>query len=85
LIGPHEGSVTRLKEELGVDERTEQGVARRPIETPQPLRLRRRQAESGHFDVLALNAPQHVVMRLVLCCHIGDPSRFSIIVVTVLS
>ena len=73
LIGPHEGSVTRAKQELGVDERTEQRVTCGPIKTPQPLRLRRRQSKSGHLDVLALNSPENVVKRLLLCCHDGAP------------
>jgi hypothetical protein len=74
LIGPHECSITGAKQELRVNERTKQRVARGPIKTPQPLRLRRRQSKSRHFDVLALNPPEYVVKRL-LCCHDGAPLR----------
>jgi hypothetical protein len=73
LVGPHEGSVTRAKQELGVDERTEQRVTCGPIKTPQSLRLRRRQSKSWHFDVLTLNSPEDVVKRLLLCCHWCSP------------
>jgi hypothetical protein len=69
LVGPHESSVTGAEEELGIDQRSQERIAGRPIQTPQPLRLRRRQAESGHFDVLALNTPKDVIKRLMLCCH----------------
>ena len=34
----------------------------------EPLRLLRRQPQSGHFAILALNSSQYVVKRL-LCCH----------------
>jgi hypothetical protein len=68
LVGPHKGAVPCAKEELGVDECTEQRIARGTIETPEPLRLRRRQTQSGHLGVLALNASQYVVKRL-LCWH----------------
>ena len=54
LIGPHERTIPRPEEELGIDQRAEQRVARGAIETPEPLRLRRRQPQSGHLDVLAL-------------------------------
>jgi hypothetical protein len=47
-------------------------VARRAIETPEPLRLRSRQPQSGHLDVLALNASQYVIKRL-LCWHVVVP------------
>jgi len=72
LIGPHERTIPRPEEELGIDQRAEQRVARGAIETPEPLRLRRRQPQSGHLDVLALNASQYVVKRL-LCWHVAPP------------
>jgi hypothetical protein len=34
LVGPHERAITGSKKELCIDERTEQRVARRPIEAP---------------------------------------------------
>src|SRR2546423_11817232 len=76
LVGPDERSMSCAEEELGVDKRAEEGVARGAIETPEPLRLRRRQPQSGHFDVLALNASQYVIKRL-LCWHVAPP--FSIL------
>jgi hypothetical protein len=72
LIGPHERTVTRTEKELGIDKRTEQRIARSAIETPQPLRLRRRQPQSRHFAVLALNPLKYVIKRL-LCWHGGSP------------
>jgi hypothetical protein len=76
LVGPHERSITGSKQKFRIDEGTEEGIARSAIESPQPLRLRRRQAKSRHFGVFALNTPQHVVMRLLLDCHNGAPSQF---------
>ena len=73
LIGPHECSITGAKQELGVDQRTQQRVARRPIEAPQPLRLRRRQAKSRHLDVLALHTPKYVVKRLLCAAMLVLP------------
>jgi hypothetical protein len=69
LIGPHECSVPGAKQEFGIHECTQQCVARCPIEAPEPLRLRRRQPKSGHFDVLALNSSKDVVKLLRLCSH----------------
>jgi len=68
LIGPHKCAVPSAKQKFGVDECTEQRITRGAVETPKPLRLRRRQTQSGHLDVLALNASQYVVKRL-LCWH----------------
>jgi hypothetical protein len=68
LIGPHECAVPGAKQELRVNESTEQRVTRSAVESPEPLRLRRRQTQSGHLDVLALNASQYVIKRL-LCWH----------------
>ena len=70
LIRPHERSIPCPKKELGFDEGTQQGVARRLIKPPQPLRLRRGQAKAGHFDVFTLNAPNYLVKRLLQCCHV---------------
>jgi len=70
LIGPHKRSISRPKQELGLDERTQQGVARRPIKPPQPLSLRRGQAKARHFNVFTPNATNYLVKRLLLCGHI---------------
>jgi hypothetical protein len=67
--GPHECSVTGARQEFGVDERTQQRIARGTIQAPQPLRLRHRQAKSGHLDVFALNTPKGTLKRLMRCWH----------------
>ncbi|HXD16700.1 MAG TPA: hypothetical protein VN654_06770 [Vicinamibacterales bacterium] len=61
MIGSHECTIACPEQELRIDQRAEQLVARRAIETPEPLRLLRRQPQSGHLDVFALNASQYVV------------------------
>jgi hypothetical protein len=66
VLGAHECAVARPEQKLRIDKRAEQRIARSAIQAPQPLCLRRRQAESGHFDVLPLNAPKHLVVRLML-------------------
>lgn len=66
-LGPHECSVRRAQQELGVDERTDQRIALGTIQAPQPLRLRRRQAESGHLEVFAPNTPKDALKRLIRC------------------
>ncbi|HEY6166921.1 MAG TPA: hypothetical protein VI454_02690, partial [Verrucomicrobiae bacterium] len=68
LIGPHKSTIPCAEQELRVNERPEQRITRRTVESPEPLRLRRRQPQSGHLDVLALNASQHIIKRL-LCWH----------------
>lgn len=70
LVGPYERAVSCSKEELGIDERTEERVARRPIQTPQPLGLRGGQSQAGHFNVFPLNASNHLIERLLLGCHV---------------
>lgn len=72
LIGAHKRTIPCAKKELGIHERTEQRIACGTVKTPEPLRLRRRQPQSGHFDVLALNASQYVIKRL-LCWHVVPP------------
>ena len=72
LVGPHKRAVASSKEELGIDKRTEQRVAGRSIEAPQPLGLCSCQSQAGHFDVFPLNASNHLVKRL-LCSH-GSPA-----------
>jgi len=58
LIRPYESSITGAIQQLGVDQRTQQRVARHPIQTPQALRLFRSHAKPRHFNELALNAPE---------------------------
>jgi hypothetical protein len=69
MLGPHKRSITGAKQEFGVDQRPQQRVARRSVQAPEPLCLRRCQAESGHFYVFPLDTPENVVKRL-LCCHV---------------
>jgi hypothetical protein len=71
LIGPHESAVPSTGQKLCIDQRTEQRIACGAVEAPEPLCLRRRQPQSGHLDVLALDASQNVVKRL-LCWHLRD-------------
>jgi len=68
LIGPHERTVARTEQKLRIDKRTEQRITCSAVETPHPLRLRRRQPQSRHFAVLALNPLKYVIKRL-LCWH----------------
>lgn len=69
VLGPHESAITGSKQELRIHQRTEEGIARSAIQTPKPLRLRRRQTKAGHLDVLALNTSKNVVEREVRCGH----------------
>jgi hypothetical protein len=71
VLGPHKGSVACSEQELCIHESTEQGIARSAIESPQPLRLCRRQAKSGHLDVFALHTLKHV--KRLLLCHFRFP------------
>ena len=75
LIGPYKCAIPCAKQKLGIDKRTEQRITRGTVEAPEPLRLRRRQPQSGHFDVLALDASQYVIKRL-LCWHVAPPFSF---------
>ena len=70
------------EEELRINQCAKQGIASSAIQPPQPLCLRGRQAESGHFYVLPLNTPKHIVVRLMLCCHSHAPLGFQYWVVT---
>jgi hypothetical protein len=64
LIGPHKSSITGAKQKLGVDQRTQQRVARGTIKAPQPLRLGQCQPQTRHFDVFPLNAAENIIERL---------------------
>jgi hypothetical protein len=70
MLGSNECSVTRAKEKLCLNESAKQRLTGNAVEAPQPLGLRRGQAESGHFDVLTLNALKHVDLLL---CHVEPP------------
>src|SRR5690349_17184878 len=73
LIGPHKRTVPSSEQKLCIDQCTEQRIASGPVEAPEPLCLRRRQPQSGHLGVFALDASQYVVKRL-LCWHLrGSP------------
>ena len=79
LIGPHKCAIPCAKQKLGIDKRTEQRITRGTVEAPEPLRLRRRQSQSRHFDVFALNASQYVIKRL-MCWHWWPPGpQFSVV------
>ena len=73
LVGPHECTVARSKQKFRIDQRAQQCIASGPIKSPQPLRLGRRQPQSGHLDVFALNASQYVLKRLLCWHHGGSP------------
>jgi hypothetical protein len=68
VLGPHKRAITRSEEELGVDQRAQQGVTRCAVEAPEPLRLSRRQAKPRHLDVLALNTAKNIV-ECMMCGH----------------
>ena len=65
-VGPHKRSIPGAEEKLGFDKRRQQRIAGRAIESPQPLRLCRRQPEARHLDVLALHTPKHVERLFVV-------------------
>ena len=64
----HESAFTCLQQKLCIDQRAKQSVAGRPVQSPQPLCLRRRQTEPWHLVVFAPDATKDVVGPL-LCCH----------------
>ena len=74
LVGPHKCSISCTEQKLRIDQGTQKRITGGTIEAPQPLRLRRCQAKSRHLDVLTLDTPQHVIMRL-LRCHIRSYSQ----------
>ena len=72
VLGSHERAIARPEKKFRVHERAKQCIARRAIESPQPLRLSRSQTQTGHLDVLTLNAAQNVVECMV-CGHVDAP------------
>jgi hypothetical protein len=52
----HEPAFHGPSQELALDERSESGLARLPIDRPQSLRLRKRHAQPGHLGILGLNS-----------------------------
>src|SRR5262245_14491909 len=61
VVEPDKGSISRLGQKLGIDERAQQCAARFAIESPHPLRLRRRQSEAWHLRVFPLHASQNII------------------------
>jgi CO/xanthine dehydrogenase FAD-binding subunit len=55
-IQPHERTIARLKQELGVNERREQRVAVGGVEPPQPARLRGGEAQPRHLEKFPLHS-----------------------------
>jgi hypothetical protein len=53
-----ERAISRLTQKLRVYECAKQRLARLAVETPQALRLRWRQPQTGHLQVLALDPSQ---------------------------
>src|SRR6516164_6826341 len=60
VLDPHEGTVTRTKQEPRRDEYVKQCRARRHIQAPEPTRLRFRQAQARHLEKFPLHAAQSV-------------------------
>jgi hypothetical protein len=60
-VGPDKRTVTRLRQELRINQRAEKCIADVALQTPQALCLRGRQPKPGHFDELTLDSLQHVV------------------------
>jgi hypothetical protein len=69
LIGPHERSITRPEQKFGIDQSSEQRIARYAVEAPQPLCLGHGQTQTRHLDVFALDAPKDILLRLLLWWH----------------
>jgi hypothetical protein len=78
MLGPHKCSISGTEQEFGVDERTQQRIARRPIKTPKPLCLSGGETQPRHLDVLALNPSQYILEWLLLCCHDSGSLRFGV-------
>lgn len=73
MLGPHKRTIPGSEQKLRVDQRAKQCVARRAIHSPQPLRLRRGQAETRHLNVFTLHASQLVIVQLLLCHSFEAP------------
>jgi hypothetical protein len=65
VFGAYERAIPRPGQEFGINQRTEERIARGPVEPPEALRLCRRQTQPWHFDVLTAYAPEHIVMSLL--------------------
>jgi hypothetical protein len=61
MFDTHERPIARPKQKLGIDQGAEQRVARCVIEPPKASRLRMCQAQPGHLEKFALDAPEHFV------------------------
>ena len=60
--GMPQSAIARAEQKFRFDQRPQQPLTRRTIQPPEPLRLCSGQSQPGHFDVLAADAPQDVVM-----------------------
>lgn len=66
----------RHSQELDVDQAVERLTACHRVESPQPLRLMRRDAQPGHLDVLRANPVKEIVDgREVGGVHVSQPVR----------
>jgi hypothetical protein len=78
MLNSHEGAIARPKQELGIHERAEQRATRRGIESPQPPSLRLGQAQSRHFEELALHSSNDVVSSVDVVrghCWVSSESK----------
>ena len=62
IVDAHERSVTRLEQEIRLNQREKKRLTRLAVEPPEAPRLRFRQAQSRHFEKLALHSPEHVIV-----------------------
>ena len=60
-VQAHKPPVSRAPQELRLNKRIEHRLAGHGIQPPQPLRLRQRQSQAWHFEVLPVNAQEHVL------------------------
>lgn len=60
MVGAHKGAIAGAKQKLGLDKGAKKRITHRSIQSPQPLRLRDRQAKARHLDVLPLHTSKHV-------------------------
>jgi hypothetical protein len=63
MLHTHERAVTRLEQEVRIDELTQKRRARIGFEAPEALRLRLRQPKSRHFEEFSLNTTKNIVFR----------------------
>jgi hypothetical protein len=66
LLDSHERAVAGLEKKLGVDERAQQRVAHRSVESPKTPCLSSREPQARHFEKLTLDPPEYFVDRSFL-------------------